>query len=404
MAELLEPVVLGDGIQLRNRICMGSMTRNRCTNGNKPTQVNVKHYADRARDGTGLIVAEGTFICPSGIEWPNAPVMYNDSHAEAWAKVTSEVHKVGGRSSSSHGTQVSIARRIQNGNMPMLKESGYPIYAPSKIPAKGGKYRTLEGLPGHTHNITEIDDPEIIIEQYRHSVTLAKTAGFDGVELLAQGGSLLHNFLCSHSNTRSDEYGGSVENRCRFPLEVLDFIIKVWGPRAVGIKICPTDDYNDTMISYDEIKETYTYLVKELVRRALAFIDLSRRGCDVGRETDDYFRSQERPQGKELPPKYEPLTDFGPLIKYPGSRTMVMVNHEYTVAEARHLNQKEEIDLVTFARPFIYNPDLISRIKKGVPFALNTRGGKVNYGPFQDPNENYNDWPSFEQEGQPFAG
>lgn len=97
MAELLEPVVLGDGIQLRNRICMGTMTRNRCTNGNKPTQVNVKHYADRARDGTGLIVAEGTFIYPSGVEWPNAPVMYNDSHAEAWTKVTSEVHKVGGK-------------------------------------------------------------------------------------------------------------------------------------------------------------------------------------------------------------------------------------------------------------------------------------------------------------------
>ncbi|SPB46639.1 unnamed protein product [Aspergillus niger] len=105
------------------------------------------------------------------------------------------------------------------------------------------------------------------------------------------------------------------------------------------------------MISYDETKETYTYLVKELMRRDVAFIDLSRRGCDVGRETDDYFRSQERPQGKQLPPKYEPLTDFGPLIKYPGSRTMLMVNHEYTVEEARHLIQKEEIDLVTFARP-----------------------------------------------------
>ncbi|EHA25642.1 hypothetical protein ASPNIDRAFT_125262 [Aspergillus niger ATCC 1015] len=244
MAELLEPVVLGDGIQLRNRICMGTMTRNRCTNGNKPTQVNVKHYADRARDGTGLIVPEGTFICPSGVEWPNAPVTYNDSHAEAWAKVTSEVHKVGGKILF----QPWHPGRIQNENMPMLKESGYPIYAPSKVPAKGGKYRTLEGLPGHTHNITEIDEPETIIEQYRHSVTLAKTAGFDGIELLAQG-------------------------------------------------------------------------------------------------------SQERPQGKQLPPKYEPLTDFGPLIKYPGSRTMLMVNHEYTVEEARHLIQKEEIDLVTFARP-----------------------------------------------------
>ena len=153
-----------------------------------------------------------------------------------------------------------------------------------------------------------------------------------------------------------DAYGGSVENRCRFPLEVLDAIIDVWGSRAVGIKICPPDDYNDSTVSYEELTKTYTYYIKELMRRDLAFINLSRRGCDVGRETDEYFRSQPRPAGKELPPGYEPMAQFGSLIKYPGSRTMLMVNHEYTVEEAEKLIEKEKIDLVTFARPFIYNP------------------------------------------------
>lgn len=153
-----------------------------------------------------------------------------------------------------------------------------------------------------------------------------------------------------------DAYGGSVENRCRFPLEVLDAIIDVWGSRAVGIKICPPDDYNDSTVSYEELTKTYTYYIKELMRRDLAFINLSRRGCDVGRETDEYFRSQSRPAGKELPPGYEPMAQFGSLIKYPGSRTMLMVNHEYTVEEAEKLIEKEKIDLVTFARPFIYNP------------------------------------------------
>ncbi|PYI03523.1 flavo protein NADH-dependent oxidoreductase [Aspergillus sclerotiicarbonarius CBS 121057] len=352
MAELLEPIILGDGIPLRNRICMGSMTRNRCMDDNKPVEATIKHYTDRARDGTGLIVAEGTFICAHGAEWPNAPVMYNQEHADAWARVTSAVHEVGGKILF----QPWHAGRIQNDNMPMLKQSGYPVYAPSKIPAKGGKFRTLEGNPGHTHNLTEIDDPKAIVEQFRRSVTLAKRAGFDGIELLSQGGYLLHNFLCSHSNTRTDQYGGSVENRCRFPLEVLDAIIEVWGPRAVGIKICPSDDYNDTTISYEELTDTYTYYIKELMRRDLAFINLSRRGCDVGRETDSYFRSQPRPEGKELPPKYEPLAQFGSFIKYPGSRTMLMVNHEYTVEEAADSVRKEKIDLVTFARPFIYNP------------------------------------------------
>lgn len=162
--------------------------------------------------------------------------------------------------------------------------------------------------------------------------------------------------MSRHSNTRTDKYGGSVENCCRFPLEVLDAIIEVWGPRAVGIKICPPDDYNDSTVSYEELTETYTYYIKELMRRTLAFINLSRRGCDVGRETDDYFKSAARPEGKELPPKYEPLSQFGSLIKYTGSRTLLMVNHEYTVEEARDLVRNEKIDLVTFGRPFIYNP------------------------------------------------
>lgn len=153
-----------------------------------------------------------------------------------------------------------------------------------------------------------------------------------------------------------DEYGGSVENRCRFPLEVLDAIIEVWGSRAVGIKICPTDDYNDSTVSYDELTDTYTYYIKELIRRDLAFVNLSRRGCDLARETDDYFRSQPRAQGKELPPGYEPLAQFGPLIKYPGSRTLLMVNHEYTVEEASEMITQKRIDIVQFGRPFIYNP------------------------------------------------
>lgn len=137
---------------------------------------------------------------------------------------------------------------------------------------------------------------------------------------------------------------------------MLDAIIEVWGSRAVGIKICPTDDYNDTAVSYGELTNTYTYFIKELMRRDLAFVNLSRRGCDLERETDEYFRSQPRAHGKELPPAYDPLVQFGHLIKYPGSRTLLMVNHEYTVEEGSKLIKQEKIDLVTFGRPFIYNP------------------------------------------------
>ncbi|CAG8051265.1 unnamed protein product [Penicillium olsonii] len=315
MSHLLQPITIGDTIHLRNRVCMGSMTRNRCTDHSKPTPTVATHYADRARDGTGLIVAEGTFICPHGAEWPNAPVMFDKSHSVAWKMVTDAVHREGGK---------------------ILFQPWHP--------------------GGYTENITEIKDPKAIIEQFRQSVVLAKEAGFDGIELLSQGGYLLHNFLCSHSNLRTDEYGGSVENRCRFPLEVLDAIISVWGPRAVGIKICPSDDYNDTMVSYEELSETYNYFIQALMTRNLGFINLSRRGYDVGRNQDEFFVSKPRPAQYALPPNYEPLKQFGHMIKYPGSTTALMVNHEYTFQEADHLVKSGLIDMPQFARPFIYNP------------------------------------------------
>jgi 2,4-dienoyl-CoA reductase-like NADH-dependent reductase (Old Yellow Enzyme family) len=161
----------------------------------------------------------------------------------------------------------------------------------------------------------------------------------------------------SHSNHRTDAYGGSVVNRCRFVLEVVDAIIDVWGARSLGIKICPSDDYNDSIVSYEELSETYDYLIKQLVARQLAYINLSRRGCTIKHQiNDDYFKLKSRPAGKELPLNYEPLHQFGHLIKYPGSKTMLMVNHEYTVSEADELVSKGLIDLVTFGRPFIYNP------------------------------------------------
>lgn len=191
---------------------------------------------------------------------------------------------------------------------------------------------------------------------------------------------------------------------------MLDTIVAVWGSRKVGIKICPSDDYNDTTTTYKELSETYSYLIKALMTRNLGYINLSRRGCAVGRDQDDYFKSKPRPQGKELPDGYEPLNEFGAMIKFEGSKTLLMVNHEYTVNEGERLIADGKVDLVSFGRPFIYNPvsvdsnawwksllnneqDLITRVKKRVPFATNDRGGRVNYGPYKHPNEFYNDWP-----------
>lgn len=354
ISSLLEPFKLSSSLNLRNRICMGSMTRNRCTDANKPTEAATRYYSDRARCGAGLIIAEGTFISPTGSEWLHAPIMTNESHAQAWRPITQAVHDEGGTILF----QPWHEGRAQNDLAPMLRESGYPVLAPSAIQAKAGKYRFLDGMPGHTANITPMASKHIeeVVEQYRHSCELAKEAGFDGVEIIAQGGYLIHSFLCTRSNVRTDKYGGSAENRSRFLLEVVDAIATVYPVQHIGVKIAPADNVSDIACSYAELSETYTYLIKELVRKEIGFINLSRRGCATGEPNDDFSDSKTRPEGMELPDGYEPLEEFGPLVKFEGSETKLMVNYGYTVAEAERLVQTDKIDMITFGRPFIYNP------------------------------------------------
>ncbi|GKT84238.1 hypothetical protein Ct61P_02088 [Colletotrichum tofieldiae] len=188
---------------------------------------------------------------------------------------------------------------------------------------------------------------------YRRSVVLAKKAGFDGVELLAQGKQ-------SRANNRTDKYGGSVENRCRFILEVTDAFAEVFGPELVCIKICPTDQTNDSVVTYEEMKEVYTHLIKELVKRRVGIINLSRRGANHNTGTGDFFGNTTRPEGFPLPGGYDPVLDFGSLVRFPGSPSALMANYDYTVDEADTLVRDGKLDLITFGRPFIYNPVSVS--------------------------------------------
>ncbi|KXH68675.1 hypothetical protein CSAL01_08563 [Colletotrichum salicis] len=340
MSSLLQPVVVGNQLSLSNRVLMGSMTRNRCVNDCKPGNEQIQHYSDRAKDGAGLIIAEGTFIDWQGCDWNCT-----------------------------------------------LQDSG-----------PGGKYRDLPGTPGHTHNITEIEDPRDFVNMYRRSAVLARKAGFDGIELLAQGqapayGYLPQQFLNWRANIRTDSYGGSVENRCRFILEVSDALAELFGSEFVCIKICPTDQTNDSVVTYEEMKDVYIYLIEELVKRRVGIINLSRRGANHNTGTGDFFGNTTRPGDFPLPLDYDPVMDFGPLVKFPNSPSKLMANYDYTVDEADRLVSDGKLDLITFSRPFIYNPDVIFRIQHGIPFVENDRGSNIHYGPFEEPSQNYNDWP-----------
>ena len=210
-----------------------------------------------------------------------------------------------------------------------------------------------------------------VIAQYAASCSLAKTAGFDGVEIIAQGGYLIHNFLCTRSNTRTDGYGGSAANRCRFLLEVVDAIAGVYPMSRIGVKIAPCDNVADIACSHAELSETYAVLIQELVKKGVGFVNLSRRGCAKGESNDDFSDSTVRPEGMELPVGYEPLDEFGPLVKREGSRTKLMVNYGYSVEEAEELVKQGRIDLITFGRPFIYNP--VSGVLRAVKHCSNCK-------------------------------
>jgi 2,4-dienoyl-CoA reductase-like NADH-dependent reductase (Old Yellow Enzyme family) len=159
------------------------------------------------------------------------------------------------------------------------------------------------------------------------------------------------------ANKRTDSYGGSVENRCRFVLEVADVITEVFdGPEMVCVKLNPTDYYNDSVVGFNEMKETYTYLITKLVSRKIGIINLSRRGIDPRPGTETAQGQSQRPERYPLPHNYDPVLDFGRLVKYPGSPSLLMANEDYTIEEAAKLVEDGKLDLISLGRPFIYNP------------------------------------------------
>lgn len=148
-----------------------------------------------------------------------------------------------------------------------------------------------------------------------------------------------------------------MENRCRFTLELVDAISKDFGgPEFLCVKISPTDVLNDSVVTFDEMQETYTYLIKELVKRKVGIINICRRGADITAKHPDILSHLPRPEGYTLPPNYDPVLDFGSLVKCPGSASLLMANQDYDVEEADQLVKDGKADLIMIGRPFIYNP------------------------------------------------
>jgi N-ethylmaleimide reductase len=233
-SDLFAPFDLG-GLALPNRIVMAPMTRNRAGPGNVPTALNAEYYAQRA--SAGLIVTEATQVSPQGVGYPGTPGIHTDAQVEGWRRVTDAVHRAGGRIF----LQLWHVGRISH---PSLQPDGVLPVAPSAIAAEGEAF-TPRGLqPFVVPRALEVAEIPGVVAQFEEGAWRAQAAGFDGVEIHGANGYLIDQFLRDGTNRRTDRYGGSVENRARFLLEVTEAVAGVWGADRVGVRLSPWSDFN----------------------------------------------------------------------------------------------------------------------------------------------------------------
>ncbi|TFK18207.1 flavo protein NADH-dependent oxidoreductase [Coprinopsis marcescibilis] len=345
VSNLFEPLQLGS-ITVQNRIQMAALTRNRAPNA-VPTDLMREHYAQRARGGTGLIVAEAILIIRQGTEWAEAPGIWSCEQVAAWKKITDAVHAEG----SHIYAQLWHLGRVSHPEAPQQKLAGTPVYAPSAISARGGKFRFIPGQPGYT-TPTEIEDPTLLIEQFRLAAINAKEAGFDGVELHGANGYLIAQFLDSGANQRTDKWGGSVENRSRFGLEVLKVFKSVFGAN-VAVKLSYAGGYNDVGMPLPETIETFTYFISEADKLGLSYFALVRYVARLDITLDGKLRAIQ----------HDVLETYRPYIK----NAKLYLNGEVSGEEGAKLVEEGKIDGVSIGLLYVTHPDVGNRIRDGKP-------------------------------------
>jgi N-ethylmaleimide reductase len=328
---IFDPLKVGS-VDLENRIVMAPMTRSRAL-GNVPNDLMAEYY--KQRSGAGLIITEGTSPSPNGLGYARIPGIYNDEQIEGWKKVTSSVHAGGGKIF----VQLMHTGRISHSlNMP----EGTHVFAPSAVKAAGQMWTDSEKLQDFPipEEMTQGDLLHAKME-YIDAAKNAIKAGFDGVELHGANGYLLEQFLSPFSNTRTDNYGGSLENRCRFVLEVVASVADAIGKGITGIRLSPYGVASD-MPHYPEIDATYKYLSEQLNILDIAYIHLV-----------DHSSMGAPAVSLELKK----------LIRKIFNNKLIL-SGGYDLDRAEADIESGLGDLIAFGRPFINNPDIVERFKK----------------------------------------
>lgn len=355
---LFSPIQLGPYL-LPNRIVMAPLTRNRAGAGNVPHELNALYYAQRA--SAGLIIAEATQVSPHGVGYPATPGIHSPEQVEGWKLVTQAVHQQGGRIFLQlwHTGRISHPSLLPNGEQPV---------APSPIAAEGMANTYSGDQPFVTPRALETQEMAGIVEMYRQGAANALAAGFDGVEVHNANGYLLDQFLRDGTNQRSDAYGGSIQNRVRLPLEVLEAVIQVWGADRVGIRLSPSSTFNS--MSDSDPAAHFGYFVEQLNRYNLAYLHLL-----------EPSESDLRHGGTAVPTHY-----FRPI--YQGN---LMVNWDYDFAKGNAAIASGGADLVSYGKLFLANPDLPERFRQNAP--LNEPNPATFYGGGA---EGYTDYPALQ--------
>jgi len=358
---LFEPLTT-TSLQLANRTVMAPMTRNRAVNANTPNALMAEYYGQRA--SAGLIITEGTSPSPNGLGYARMPGLFNRAHVRGWRIVTDAVHAQGGKIF----VQLMHSGRVSQGtNLP----GGAEVLGPTGETCPGEIYTDAHGLlPRSTPRAMTKTDIDHAIEEYAQSARLAIEAGFDGVELHAANGYLIEQFLNANVNQRSDAYGGSIEGRNRFALEVARATAAAIGAHRVGIRVSPYGVFNSTG-AFPDVEAQYLALARDLSKLGLLYMHVLDHS-----PMDNYMGAPPVPAGFKL----QLRAAFQGLFILAGG---------FDRTSAEEALKAGQADLIGFARPFLANPDLVERMQANE--MLNTLDATTLYTPGP---KGYTDYPT----------
>ena len=360
---LFHPITLGK-ITLKNRIVMPPMTRSRATQpGNIANELMAEYYAQRA--SAGLIIGEGTQISPLGQGYAWTPGIYSPAQIAGWKKVTTAVHAKGGVIFAQLWHVGRVTHPDNTGGVQPISSSALKAEN-VKVFVDNGKQEAGFVDVVMPREMTK-EDIKAVIEEYRQAALNAMAAGFDGIELHAANGYLINQFIDSEANNRSDEYGGSTENRLRFLGEVVEALVSTIGADKVGVRLAPLTSLNGTLDATPI--ETYTAAATLLNTYNIVYLHIAEVDWDDAPDTPLSFK-------KALRNAYH-----GTLI-FAG---------RYTAEKAQQTLDDGLADMIAFGRPYIANPDLVNRIKHGYPLAEHipetlfggTEKGLIDYPEYQ---------------------